>query len=142
MAKNSELESYIQGHIRRGTSVDKVRQKLLSAGWYASDVEEALSAVSQQPAMAKAIANRPKKKKRLAILSIILVVVIVGTFLAVREIGRCPEKWSCGQWSMCQDGAQARVCTEFTKCGTVRERPALTQPCPGPSATTSTVKPK
>jgi hypothetical protein len=41
----------------------------------------------------------------------------------------CVESWSCGSWSTCTGGTQTRTCTDANACGTITNRPALSQSC-------------
>lgn len=43
--------------------------------------------------------------------------------------GSCTESWSCGAWSTCAGGQQTRTCTDGNNCGTMVNRPPLTQSC-------------
>lgn len=37
--------------------------------------------------------------------------------------------WSCGEWSMCRDNTQTRVCTETNSCGTFDDKPEEKRNC-------------
>ncbi|MFA5047424.1 MAG: chitobiase/beta-hexosaminidase C-terminal domain-containing protein [Patescibacteria group bacterium] len=41
----------------------------------------------------------------------------------------CVENWTCGNWSTCSISTQTRTCTDANSCGTVVNRPALSQGC-------------
>jgi hypothetical protein len=41
----------------------------------------------------------------------------------------CVESWSCGDWSDCLNGQQARTCTEYNNCGTEEDKPSEVQGC-------------
>ncbi|MBA7643432.1 hypothetical protein ES703_51158 [subsurface metagenome] len=41
----------------------------------------------------------------------------------------CYENWSCTSWSACSGGTQTRTCTDANSCGTINNRPALSQSC-------------
>ncbi|MFA6227674.1 MAG: DUF5060 domain-containing protein [Patescibacteria group bacterium] len=41
----------------------------------------------------------------------------------------CTENWTCGSWSACSNNSQIRTCTDSNGCGTVANRPALSQTC-------------
>jgi hypothetical protein len=41
----------------------------------------------------------------------------------------CIETWSCTSWSACVGGTQTRTCKDLNNCGTVVNRPTLTQTC-------------
>jgi hypothetical protein len=41
----------------------------------------------------------------------------------------CQESWTCSDWSTCNAGQQSRTCTDQNACGSVIDRPALTQSC-------------
>jgi hypothetical protein len=44
-------------------------------------------------------------------------------------VEECNESWSCNSWSDCSGGTQTRVCTDGNDCGTIEDRPALSQSC-------------
>jgi len=41
----------------------------------------------------------------------------------------CQEKWSCTDWSKCENNAQRRTCTDENNCGTDLYKPFESQPC-------------
>ncbi|KKQ55398.1 MAG: Coagulation factor 5/8 type domain protein, partial [Parcubacteria group bacterium GW2011_GWA2_38_13] len=41
----------------------------------------------------------------------------------------CTESWTCAEWSACSGSTQTRTCTDANACGTVTNRPALSQSC-------------
>ncbi len=41
----------------------------------------------------------------------------------------CVEEWDCTDWGDCIEGNQTRVCTDLTKCGTQKNKPAERQEC-------------
>ena len=41
----------------------------------------------------------------------------------------CAEDWTCGSWSTCVNGTQARTCTDKNSCGTTTNKPTLSQSC-------------
>ncbi|UCD02666.1 MAG: hypothetical protein JSV63_02655 [Candidatus Aenigmatarchaeota archaeon] len=41
----------------------------------------------------------------------------------------CTESWSCSAWSSCSGGTQTRSCTDLNSCGSIDNRPALSQSC-------------
>ena len=41
----------------------------------------------------------------------------------------CTESWSCSSWGSCSNGNQARTCSDSNNCGTVLNKPVLTQTC-------------
>ena len=42
----------------------------------------------------------------------------------------CAESWSCGEWSGCTEaGIQTRTCVDKNNCGTVANKPAVSQSC-------------
>ncbi|MFH1664490.1 MAG: hypothetical protein ABH986_06860, partial [archaeon] len=41
----------------------------------------------------------------------------------------CTENWVCGTWSSCLNGSQSRTCNDTNSCGTILNRPSLTQSC-------------
>jgi hypothetical protein len=41
----------------------------------------------------------------------------------------CVENWTCEEWSACIDGSLTRACTDQALCGTVLNRPSLSQVC-------------
>lgn len=45
------------------------------------------------------------------------------------SVTSCTESWSCGSWSTCSNGSQSRTCTDANACGTIVNRPVLTQSC-------------
>jgi hypothetical protein len=45
------------------------------------------------------------------------------------EMPACEEKWSCTEWSRCENGAQTRTCTDLNSCGTDIYEPLKSQPC-------------
>ena len=46
----------------------------------------------------------------------------------------CQEKWTCSDWSACEDGIQTRVCADENQCGTNSREPFSSQPCSTVSA--------
>jgi hypothetical protein len=42
---------------------------------------------------------------------------------------QCVENWFCGPWGECIGGIQTRVCWDDNNCGTINDRPPLSQPC-------------
>lgn len=44
----------------------------------------------------------------------------------------CTESWNCGDWGACTGNSQSRTCTDANACGTIVNRPALTQACTSP----------
>lgn len=53
----------------------------------------------------------------------------------------CVENWSCGAWSACAGGTQTRTCTDSNNCGTVINKPAVSQACAVPVLTSIVVTP-
>ncbi len=49
----------------------------------------------------------------------------------------CVESWSCGAWGTCVDNVQYRTCTESIGCGTITDRPELSQGCSVSSTSSS-----
>ncbi|MBI2665611.1 PGF-pre-PGF domain-containing protein, partial [Candidatus Woesearchaeota archaeon] len=49
----------------------------------------------------------------------------------------CSESWSCTDWSTCSDSTQTRTCSEANSCGTIDNRPALSQSCTVSSTSSS-----
>jgi hypothetical protein len=41
----------------------------------------------------------------------------------------CQERWTCTDWSSCENGLQTRTCTEENNCGTDLYKPFESQPC-------------
>lgn len=41
----------------------------------------------------------------------------------------CTERWSCTAWSTCTNDQQSRTCTDTNSCGTIVNKPLLTQSC-------------
>ncbi|MFH0804791.1 MAG: FG-GAP repeat protein, partial [Patescibacteria group bacterium] len=46
------------------------------------------------------------------------------------------EYWQCGEWAACTNIQQARTCTDTNSCGTVADRPPLSQACQASSTCT------
>ena len=53
-----------------------------------------------------------------------------------RQVGACIEYWQCGEWAACTNSQQARTCTDASSCGTVADRPPLSQACQASSTCT------
>jgi len=45
----------------------------------------------------------------------------------------CRERWTCTEWSECEDGFQTRNCTDENNCGTEIYKPQETKPCSEPT---------
>ena len=43
--------------------------------------------------------------------------------------GSCSENWSCGEWGKCNVGTRSRSCFDMNGCGTVFNKPAVTETC-------------
>ncbi|MBR9704741.1 hypothetical protein GOV12_04970 [Candidatus Pacearchaeota archaeon] len=43
----------------------------------------------------------------------------------------CSEDWTCSAWSACSGGTKSRTCTDNNDCGTLDNRPALSEGCGG-----------
>ncbi len=44
--------------------------------------------------------------------------------------GECKENWICTSWSECsKEGKQTRICTDYGKCDTVKEKPIIEKTC-------------
>jgi hypothetical protein len=41
----------------------------------------------------------------------------------------CMPDWQCSTWSTCVNGQQTRNCTDYNYCGTIENRPVLSQSC-------------
>jgi len=41
----------------------------------------------------------------------------------------CIEDWQCGSWSICSNNLQTRTCVDANRCGTILNKPSLTQSC-------------
>lgn len=41
----------------------------------------------------------------------------------------CNENWSCSAWSACSGGTQTRICEDQNLCGSIDNKPALSQSC-------------
>ncbi len=41
----------------------------------------------------------------------------------------CDENWQCGDWTNCTDGEQTRTCIDTNACGTINNKPSITQDC-------------
>ncbi len=41
----------------------------------------------------------------------------------------CLEDWSCTSWSNCTNSQQTRTCSDSNSCGTIKNRPSLSQSC-------------
>ncbi len=44
-------------------------------------------------------------------------------------VANCPESWTCSDWNACSSGQQSRQCWDLNTCGTVVNKPGLTQSC-------------
>ncbi|MFH0874042.1 MAG: family 16 glycoside hydrolase [Candidatus Komeilibacteria bacterium] len=44
-------------------------------------------------------------------------------------ISGCEERWVCSDWTNCSGGTQMRACTDSNQCGTVLNKPLLSQSC-------------
>jgi len=53
----------------------------------------------------------------------------------------CTESWSCGSWSTCSNSIQTRTCTDANACGTIVNRPSLTQSCDSTAPTVTLTTP-
>ncbi|MEK6893670.1 MAG: hypothetical protein AABX07_05720 [Nanoarchaeota archaeon] len=42
---------------------------------------------------------------------------------------KCVENWNCGSWSTCQSNQQTRDCSDSNNCGTVNNKPSVSQSC-------------
>ncbi|MBN2203170.1 MAG: hypothetical protein JW700_03220 [Candidatus Aenigmarchaeota archaeon] len=51
-----------------------------------------------------------------------------GTTTTSLETG-CQERWTCSDWSTCDNGIQTRVCEDQNSCGTNSREPFTSQPC-------------
>ena len=51
----------------------------------------------------------------------------------------CTESWSCGSWGNCNGGTQTRTCVDSSNCGTVINRPAISQSCTSPGIVNTTI---
>jgi hypothetical protein len=47
----------------------------------------------------------------------------------------CTEGWTCTDWSACVGGTQARSCTDSNNCGTIINKPTISQPCTSGTST-------
>ncbi len=43
--------------------------------------------------------------------------------------GYCNTNWQCQAWSACVSGRQTRTCTDYSGCGSLTNKPAITQVC-------------
>jgi len=41
----------------------------------------------------------------------------------------CHESWTCSGWGDCSDGMKKRTCTDFNKCGTIKNKPMVIEVC-------------
>ena len=41
----------------------------------------------------------------------------------------CEENWQCTEWDECIEGEQTRNCIDLHECGTIVNRPAITEEC-------------
>ena len=41
----------------------------------------------------------------------------------------CYEEWECGEWSACANEIQTRTCTDIKKCGTIKNKPIISEAC-------------
>lgn len=44
-------------------------------------------------------------------------------------VEKCQEKWTCTEWSACENKLQTRTCTDESECGTDLYKPFESQPC-------------
>ena len=66
-------------------------------------------------------------EKRLMIIFSSLLMIII--FLSIVSAEECEENWRCNDWEECFDGITERYCYDFNDCGTIAEKPALTENC-------------
>lgn len=41
----------------------------------------------------------------------------------------CEERWSCSEWTACDNGLRTRACTDVERCGTTTEKPQTSYDC-------------
>ena len=46
-------------------------------------------------------------------------------------VNSCTEDWSCSGWTACSGSTQTRTCTDSNACGTIVNKPTLSQSCGG-----------
>ncbi len=49
----------------------------------------------------------------------------------------CDENWACTSWSTCVSGRQSRTCNDQNGCGTLLNKPEVTQTCTPPASNTN-----
>jgi len=83
---DQRLVNYIKSEISKGTSLEQIKQRLLSRGWSEYDINEALSLAMQQrtfPTIPKpTIYKQPTKKssKLWIIVLVVAIIIIAGVF--------------------------------------------------------------
>ncbi len=48
---------------------------------------------------------------------------------AARTLPQCNELWACGEWTVCENERQERICRDVNKCGTFLKMPELSREC-------------
>lgn len=51
------------------------------------------------------------------------------TIVTQTTVQECEEKWTCTDWSPCENNVQNRTCTDQNSCGTDLKKPYESQPC-------------
>ncbi len=94
----------------------------------------------QSGATATKAAKKPvKSNKKILIaaaiaIAVILTIVLLPSLLMPAKKPACREEWTCTNWSNCDNGNEARECTDRNLCGTVGLRPPIEQTCSSPNS--------
>jgi hypothetical protein len=51
--------------------------------------------------------------------------------------GACVVNWQCGEWTVCSNLTQSRLCSDANKCGSISGKPVESQSCTLPTANTA-----
>ena len=70
-----------------------------------------------------------KSERKTIVILLSMIFLVVLFFLMIQEKPVCQENWSCNDWGTCSNNQQTRVCNDLNKCGTVLNKPAVTQSC-------------
>jgi len=82
---DQRLVDYIKFELSRGTSLQQIKQDLLSQGWSDYDVDEAVSLATQRRTLPN---EEPVRKfSKLWIISILIVIVVSGGVFAFFMLG-------------------------------------------------------
>lgn len=66
-------------------------------------------------------------KKTVIIFSMLFLVALFFFLIQPKPI--CQENWLCNDWSACSNSLQTRNCLDNNTCGTVLNKPAVSQSC-------------